>query len=78
MAASANNITGGTIALWAILAIAICLWLYVGLINPIMRFSSKDKNANKGLAAVQMIVLFIIPVGAYVFYRMSRRNNTNF
>jgi hypothetical protein len=45
------------------------MWFYFGIISPIMKFSSKDKNVSKVGAGFQLVCIGIAPmaIGGYVY-----------
>jgi hypothetical protein len=73
MAVTANNLSGREVFVKGLYLTGILVWLYLALINPIMRLASKDKNANKGGAVMQMTVLFVIPISGYFLFYYSAR-----
>jgi hypothetical protein len=78
MAVTANNLSGREVFIKGLYLTGILVWLYIALINPIMRLASKDKNANKGGAVMQMVALFVIPLGGYGIFYYSARNSSTY
>lgn len=69
MAVSANNTSPREIGVKFFLFLLFALWLYFGIVSPIMKFSSKDKNVSKVGAGFQLVCVGVVPLGiaGYVY-----------
>jgi hypothetical protein len=73
MAISANNTPLREIGIKFFLFLLFAMWFYFGIVSPIMKFSSKDKNVSKVGAGFQLVCIGIAPmaIGGYVYSQMN-------
>jgi len=73
MAVSANNTPLREIGVKFFLFLLFAIWFYFGIVSPIMKFASKDKNVSKVGAGFQLVAVGVVPLGiaGYMYSQMN-------